>query len=267
MQNPFSTPMLKTIAKIGFTAKGLVYCLLGILVFMAAFEIGREAGKDVDKERAFNVIEHLPAGKWLLAIVALGLLCYVLWLLTQAFLLPGKDDSKIKRLSKKIRYLLSGLVYLSLAVFAAKMVFQNQDDSGSQQQVIENIMQDKNGPLLIGLAAIIIAVVGIYQIYYSFSGGYKKHVSLSSVDAKNRDLLLLSGKIGYAARGVVWLIIAWLFSKAAWSSKASDAGDTAKAFRFLESASYGSYLLGALGLGLLCYGIFNFIRARYETFR
>ena len=266
MQNPFSTPMLKTIAKIGFTAKGLVYCLLGILVFMAAFEIGREAGKDVDKERAFNVIEHLPAGKWLLAIVALGLLCYVLWRLTQAFLLPGKDDSKIKTLSKKIRYLLSGLVYLSLAVFAAKMVFQNQDDSGSQQQVIENIMRDKNGPLLIGLAAIIIAVVGIYQIYYSFSGGYKKHVSLSSVDAKNRDLLLLSGKIGYAARGFVWLIIAWLFSKAAWSSKASDAGDTAKAFRFLESASYGSYLLGALGLGLLCYGIFNFIRARYETF-
>jgi hypothetical protein len=63
------------------------------------------------------------------------------------------------------------------------------------------------------------------------------------------------------------LIIAWLFSKAAWFSNAFEAGDTAKAFRFLESASYGSYLLGALGLGLLCYGLFNFIRARYETFR
>jgi hypothetical protein len=31
-----------------------------------------------------------------------------------------------------------------------------------------------------------------------------------------------------------------------------------------NTASYGSYLLGALGLGLLCYGIFNFIRAFYE---
>ncbi|MFN2439614.1 MAG: DUF1206 domain-containing protein [Chitinophagaceae bacterium] len=266
MQNPSSSPIIKTIAKIGFIAKGLIYSLIGILGFMAAFELGREAGKDVDKERAFNFIEHLPGGKWLLAIVAFGLFCYVLWRLTQAFLLPGNDDSKIKNITKKIRYFLSGLVYLSLAVFAAKMVFQNQDDSGSQQQVIENLMQTKNGPLLIGLAAVIIAVVGIYQIFYSFSGKYKKHVSLSSVDPKSRDLLLLSGKIGYAARGVVWLIIGWLFSKAAWSAKASEAGDTAKAFRFLESTNYGSYLLGAVGLGLLCYGIFNFIRARYETF-
>jgi len=233
---------------------------------MAAFGLGRQANKDVDKEQAFNVIEHLPAGKWVLAIVALGLLCYVLWRLTQTFLLPGKDDSKIKNISKKMRYLLSGLVYLSLALFAVKMVFQNSGSGGSQQQVIENIMQIKNGPLLIGLAAIIIAIVGVYQIYYSFSESYKKHVSLASVRSKNHDLLLLSGKIGYVARGVVWLVIAWLFSKAAWSSKASEAGDTAKAFRFLESASYGSYLLGALGLGLLCYGIFNFIRARFETF-
>ena len=267
MQNRSLSPILKTIAKIGFTAKGLIYSLLGILGFMAAFGLGRQANKDVDKEQAFNVIEHLPAGKWVLAIVALGLLCYVLWRLTQTFLLPGKDDSKIKNISKKMRYLLSGLVYLSLAVFAVKMVFQNSESSGSQQQVIENIMQIKNGPLLIGLAAIIIAIVGVYQIYYSFSESYKKHVSLASVSSKNRDLLLLSGKMGYVARGVVWLLIAWLFSKAAWSSKASEAGDTAKAFRFLESASYGSYLLGALGLGLLCYGIFNFIRARYETFQ
>jgi type IV secretory pathway VirB2 component (pilin) len=266
MQNPFSTPMLKTIAKIGFTAKGLVYCLLGILVFMAAFEIGRQAGKDVDKESAFNVIEHLPAGKWLLAIVALGLLCYVLWRVVQAFLPSRNDDSKIKNISKKIRYLLSGLVYLSLALFAIKMVFENSDDSGSKQHVIEDIMHIENGSILIGLAAFVIAAVGIYQIYYSLSEGYKKHVSLVSVDRKTRDMLLLSGKLGYVARGVVWLIIAWLFSKAAWYSNAAEAGDTAKAFRFLESASYGSYFLGALGLGLLCYGLFNFIRARYETF-
>ncbi len=84
------------------------------------------------------------------------------------------------------------------------------------------------------------------------------------MDQKNCELLLKSGKIGYVARGIVWLIIAWLFSKAAWFSNASEAGDTAEAFRFLEEASYGSYLLGALGLGLLCYGIFNFIRAFYE---
>ncbi len=40
---------IKTIATIGYVANGLVYCLVGILAFMAAFELGKGAGKDVDK--------------------------------------------------------------------------------------------------------------------------------------------------------------------------------------------------------------------------
>ncbi len=258
---------IKTIATIGYVANGLVYCLVGILAFMAAFELGKGAGKDVDKESTFNVIEQLPAGKWLLAVVALGLLCYVLWRVIQAFL-PGDDsDSKLNNISKRLSYLASGLAYLLLALLAVRMVLKTeQEDSSGNQQTIEKMMQMEYGQWLIGLMALAIAAVGIYQIYYSFSEKYKQGISVASMDQKTCNLLLSSGKIGYVARGLVWLVIAWLAGKAALHANASEAGDTAKAFRFVENASYGSYLLAALGLGLLCYGIFNFIRARYETF-
>jgi type IV secretory pathway VirB2 component (pilin) len=259
--------IIKGIAKVGLTAKGVVYSLIGVLVFMAAFGLGRHGGKDVDKEKAFSFIESLPAGKWWLAIVALGLLCYVVWRFVQSSI-TNDNVSAASKISKKIRYILSGLVYLSLAFLAIKMVFRNESgDSKSKQDIIDDIMQKDQGPLLIGIAALVIAAVGVYQIYYSFSEKYKKHVSLATVNTTTRDLLFQSGKIGYLARGIVWLIIAWLFGKAALHSNAAEAGDTGKAFQFLESASYGSYLLGILGLGLLCYGIFNFIRARFETFR
>jgi hypothetical protein len=76
----------------------------------------------------------------------------------------------------------------------------------------------------------------------------------------------MAGKIGYVARGIVWLVIGWLFTKAAFHKNSSEAGDTSEAFGFLAEASYGSYLLAGVGLGLICYGIFNFIRVRYETF-
>ena len=79
-------------------------------------------------------------------------------------------------------------------------------------------------------------------------------------------VLLIAGKTGYVARGIVWLIIGWMFSKAAIHSNSSEAGDTSKAFSFLQSGSYGSYLLGAVALGLIFYGILNFIRARHERF-
>jgi len=258
---------VKTIATIGLIAKGLVYCLIGILVFMSAFEIGQQSGDDVDKEKAFNIIEQWPAGSWWLAVVVLGLFCYVLWRLMQAFLPSSNEESGFKNIFKRIRYFFSAIVYSSLAFLAGKKVFNSSEEkSGSSQTTMNDVMNMKNGDWIMGIAALVLAIVGVYQIYYSFSEAYKKHVSLNSVNTDMRKVLLKSGKIGYVARGIVWLILAWLFGKAWWHSNASEAGDTAKAFQFLESASYGSYLLGALGLGLLCYGIFNFIRARYETF-
>lgn len=159
------------------------------------------------------------------------------------------------------------MVYLSFAFIAVKKVFNSLNkESGSSQNMLNGVLNMKNGDWIMGIAALVLALVGIYQIYYSFSEAYKKHVSLNSVSPDMRNVLLKSGKIGYVARGIVWLILAWLFGSASWHSNASEAGDTAKAFQFLENASFGSYLLGALGLGLLCYGLFNFIRARYETF-
>jgi plastocyanin domain-containing protein len=77
---------------------------------------------------------------------------------------------------------------------------------------------------------------------------------------------LYSGKIGYVARGIVWLVIAFLMLKAAWHANATQAGGSVEAFQFIEQSRYGSYLLGIVGLGLIAYGFFNFVRARYENF-
>ena len=123
------------------------------------------------------------------------------------------------------------------------------------------------GQLVIGLAALVLAGVGIYQIYYGLSEKYRKHVQQLNLHSSRSSLLLRAGKAGYISRGIVWLIIAYLLLRAALHNNSSEAGDTGKAFEFIESSAFGSYLLGALGVGLIAYGVFNFIRARYETFR
>jgi hypothetical protein len=143
---------------------------------------------------------------------------------------------------------------------------KKEGSGGSNQAYVAELMQQPFGPWLVGLVALFIAGVGIYQFYYGLSEKYKKHVSEMDLQTDKASLLLRSGKIGYIARGIVWLIIAWMLINAAMHSNASEAGDTADVFRFLQEASYGSFLLGALGAGLACYGIFNFIRAGYEKF-
>jgi putative Mn2+ efflux pump MntP len=117
---------------------------------------------------------------------------------------------------------------------------------------------------LVGIGGLILAGIGAYQIYYGFSEKYRKHVQGLSLHSEQSTLLLRTGKVGYISRGAVWLVIAFLFLRAAVHSAASEAGNTGKAFRFIETSAYGSLLLGALGVGLVAYGVFNFVRARYE---
>ena len=255
-----------TLAKAGLISKGIVYIILGALAFMAAFEIGGQSSSDTNRSGVLSSLRSMPAGKVLLLIVTAGLLCYCVWRIVQAFHVH-EDDSR-KKWGKRARYIFSCLAYLSLAFTALQVVLYNKENNGdTNQHWAAKIMSQPFGQWLLGIGALILAGVGIYQIWYGLSEKYKKHVESNRQHAGVTSQLLVAGKIGYVARGIVWLLLAYMGFKAAVDSNPKEAGDTGKAFQFLESWSAGSLLLGALALGLIAYGIFNFIRARFETFR
>ena len=267
IQSAIPSSSVTPIARAGLISKGVVYCLLGTLAFMAAFEIGGQSDEDATKKGVFNLIEGV-GGRWLLGILALGLFCYTAWRFIEAFREARKAKDATKKGGKVIRYLFSGIVYFLLALYAGKRFFGNGDKGGgdSTQSTVAELMAKPFGDWLVGLLGLAFAVTGIYQVYYGIAGKYRKHVqdlSLRSTASRN---LLRAGKIGYVARGIVWLILAWLLFRAAFQADSGEAGGTGKAFHFLEAGWFGSYLLGALGVGLVCYGVFNFVRARFERF-
>jgi hypothetical protein len=78
-------------------------------------------------------------------------------------------------------------------------------------------------------------------------------------------MLIRAGKVGYMARGLVWMLIGYFFLQAALHANAQEAGGTKKAFALLEHGTYGSLVLGVVALGLICYGVFMFVRAKCEV--
>lgn len=247
-------------------AKGIVYCLFGLLVFMAAFHIDGHSTKETDKTGVFNFIYKQPGGEIMLGIIALGLVAYCFWRGIQTFGDTEHKGKEAKGLAARCRYFFSGLVYASLAGYAVKMLVSHNGGSGdNKENVAQELMTKPLGQWMVGVAAAIFAAVGIYQAYYGLSEKYKKHTDKVG-NAKGKAILLSAGKIGYVARGLVWLLIAWLFAKAALHSNSSQAGDSSKAFAWLNQESYGTILLVIMALGLICYGIFNFVRVRYEKF-
>lgn len=256
------------IAKVGLVTKGVVYCLLGVLAFMAAFNINGQSTNDTDKRGVLDFLDKQTGGQVLLGIVALGLACYTIWRIIQFVrVLKGDDENnkKSKKVVKGIRYIFSAIGYGLLAASVVKKLISSTSGSdNNKQDAAQKLMEQPLGQWLVGIVALIFLGVGIYQVYYGYSEKYKKHVD-KSTSGKSRKAMLTAGKIGYMARGIVWAIIALLFGKAALNANASETGGTSKALSFISDAPYGPYLLGAVGLGLVCYGVFNFVRAKYEN--
>ncbi|HEX8357441.1 MAG TPA: DUF1206 domain-containing protein, partial [Segetibacter sp.] len=165
---------VKPIARAGLIAKGLVYVLLGVLAFMAAFHLNGHSVNGADKEGVLSFIQAQTGGQLLLALIALGLFCYSIWRAVQTFSDTAHKGNSAKGIASRLRYLASGLIYASLAVYAVKMLLSKGGSSGksSNQSMIGDLLNKPFGEFLLAAVAAIIAGIGMYQIYYGLSGKY-----------------------------------------------------------------------------------------------
>ncbi|RYE01604.1 MAG: DUF1206 domain-containing protein, partial [Sphingobacteriales bacterium] len=239
---PVSRGWIKRLGRAGLITKGILYCLLGVLAFMAAFHLGGQSTEETDRGGALRFVRDLPAGKILLAAIALGLLCYCAWRWIQAFSDTEEKGDAARGWAARLRYFFSGLSYGAVAFVAARLLFSDNSKKDGQQALAQQLLSKPMGQALAFAVAGIFIATGLYQFYYAFKGKYRKHAGAGPAQQGGR-LLLLSGKIGYCARGAVWLLIGILFTRAALHAKASEAGDTSKAFSVLEQGAWGTWLL------------------------
>ncbi|MER2998736.1 DUF1206 domain-containing protein [Pontibacter populi] len=253
---------VKRFAQVGLVAKGTVYFLLGVLALAAAFEIGKEA-QEINRKEVFLFIEELFLGKVLLLFFSIGLACYCVWRLLQAITDTEEKGTGIRGLIYRARYGASGTFYGFLAFLSGRLAMSSGTGSDSiKQTFITEVLQKPMGQWLLLFGAVLIGLGGAYFIYEGLSEGYRDKIKEAGLDHKSEELMIKTGKIGHVSRGAVWGIFSYLLVRAALGAKKSAGGS---AFYFLESASYGAYLLGAVALGLICYSLFVFIEARYSN--
>jgi len=259
---------IRRFARFGLIAKGVVYLLSGILILMATLHISSAASKG-GKTGVFNFIYDQPFGKVLLPVIAAGLLCYAFWRIVQGFRDTENKGRRLKGIAQRTAYVISGLLYGSFAFYAAKLAVTDQKENGdSTQQLAGSLLEQPFGQWLAGGAALVMIAAGLAQCYRAVSGRYRKYVQEGNYGHDHaRRALIRTGMAGYIARGIVWLIIGWLFLRAAYTKAPGEAGDTGNALQWLGDHRYGGLILSVIAAGLVCYGIFMFVRARYQPLR
>lgn len=259
---------IEKFARIGYAAKGAVYALIGGLALAAALGIG---GQTTDRKELFNEILTAPLGQVLLGIIAFGLIGFAVYRIIQAIKDPDNVGNDGKGIVKRIGFFISGLLYLGFAVYAGTLIFGSSgggsgssSGSGGKEFFINKLLEQPFGRWLVAIVALIIIGKGIAQFWKGFSGSYNDDVKDAQVDQKVKKTYDALGKLGYLSRGVVLGIVGVFFFIAGINANPNEAKGTEGVFNFL-SQSGGPWLMGLIALGLLGYGIFMFVKAKYKT--
>jgi hypothetical protein len=248
---------MKVLARGGYTAKGIVYLVVGGLAV--------EGGVAGGSRSALSEINQQPFGRVLLSLVAVGLLAYAIWRFVQGVADPENEGDDAKALGKRTGYIASGIGYGALAFSAAQIVFgSGGGGGGGAQHWTAQVLGLVLGRWLVGLAGVCVMVGGLHQLQQAITAQFKEDLVLSNIEPTQVRWAVRAGRAGHGARTVVYLIIGWFLVQAALTYSSGQVGGMGRALTALQRQPYGRWLLAAAGLGLACYGIYCFVLARYR---
>ncbi|MDA3920281.1 MAG: DUF1206 domain-containing protein [Salinisphaera sp.] len=250
------------LARMGYSAKGLVYVVVGGLATMAA--LGGGGGQTTGTKGAVAKIGSEPFGQVLLVIMAIGLAGYVAWQLVQAIKDPEHMGHGGGALIKRGAFLISAVIYATLAVYAVSLLVGSGGGGSSKDSMTAKLMSHPGGVWAVAAIGIIIIGVGISQFMRAYKKKFQKAWSTSHMRPFELTWATRIARFGLGARGVVFLITGGFLVIAAWQTNPNKATGLDGALDTLARQSYGQWLLGVMALGLICYGLFCFINAVYR---
>lgn len=250
-----AAPWIERFARFGYASKGVVYTIIGSLAAATALGLGGTGG---DSAAAFRFIREQPFGRSLLIVVAIGLLGYAGWRIISAISDAEDHGADAKGFAIRAGSFFRGVVYVFLA-FGAIQLARGQSGGGGSDQNAENwtarLMHAPFGRWLAVLVGAGIAGYGIYQLIRAWKSKLGKQL-------RTRKLVGVC-RFGIAARAVVFLFIGYSIARAAWQLDPSEAQGTSGALK--EIASYSEWLFVAIAVGLVAYGVYQFVNARYRV--
>jgi len=152
--------------------------------------------------------------------------------------------------------------YLTFEIIAG----HHSNQSRKEQDLTARLMHSgAGGRWLVGVAGVIIVVVGIVLITEGIRRKFLKYLQTSRMRLRTRQIVGRLGMVGITARGVVIGLAGIGVIDAAVTFKPSKAGGLDKALLTLRDQPFGEVLLVIAALGLITFGIYGLCEARWRN--
>jgi hypothetical protein len=237
------------LARLGFVVRGLLYIVIALLVIAT--------GRTEDLTGAIAYFGH-GVGRGLTIVMIFGLTGYGVWRLTDAALGTDSGRHHAKAWRRRGAAAVSGCIYLFLAYKALHILAGGRSEIGGAHRNAETALHLPAGDYLLGGAALVLAGAGAVQLYKAASCVFLEHLD----ERARRPFAKWLGRVGYAARGVIFLTVAFLLARSALDRSAADAGGLEQALDALHGP-----IEYAVAAGLLLFGLYSIVEARFRSIR
>jgi len=211
-------------------------------------------------EDAGGVLAYLAtgAGSALVTVMAVGFFSYGAWRLLEAWLDTEGRGSDIKGIGVRLAGAGSGFIHLGFGVAAVLAALHARRGAGGDAPETGTAMALSlpGGEWLVYGGAAILAGVSIQQFRKAWTLKFMRHLDCSRAA---QGWICWLGRAGYAARGAVFLTMAWLLLHAARAHSAAAAGGIDDALGALPRAAQL-----AVAAGVMLFGLFSLTEARYR---
>jgi Domain of Unknown Function (DUF1206) len=257
------SPWLERAARFGLVAKGVSFGLVAVLAIELALGKG---GKATDREGALRTVAGDSIGRVVVIVLAFGFGAYALWRLAQVFL--GHDVEERggeAKWGKRLSSLGKAAIYAALCWATIEILTGGSSGgSGGEREATKGILGWPAGRWLVGALALGILGAALWNLYRALSGSYEDQLKTGEMSERELRWTKRIAVAGLLSRAVVFGIVAWFFAKAAIEYDPSQARGLDGALRKLAQEPYGDVLLGIVAVGLLAFGLFSVIQARYR---
>ncbi|MEO7127611.1 MAG: DUF1206 domain-containing protein [Rhodoferax sp.] len=262
-----AAPWLRWVARVGIVAEGVIYLLIGGLALAGAFD---PAQRPSGSSGAMSKLAHVPLGRVMLALLALGLAAYVLWQLVLVVLDPECSEGRwrIRRIALRIHHLWSAALHCVLVGIAGWQLLgfgHGGKDGQTQRHLTAMALQLAGGRWLVGCIGVGIAAYALVQWILACRPQKDTRMDLAHTSLRVPILAILV--LGYLARGALFGLIGAFLVYAAWRHDPNQAAGISGALQSMRHHLYGPWLLGAVAIGLIAFGLAQIAKARYRRIR
>lgn len=239
---------VRVFARVGLASVGLLHILVGVI----ALAVAGGAGGQADQSGALQSIASVPGGVLLLWLVVAGLIVLALWQILVA-VTARSAGTKVLEVAKFI-------AYAALAVIAISAAAGGRSNSSSTQKSMStHVLDFPGGVFVLALIGLGVVAVGVGFLRNGITRRFERDLRLPP--DRWAGVITVLGRVGYIAKGVALLLVGGLVVVAALTYDPAKAAGLNASLRSLVSVPFGVFLLIAIALGLLAYGLFWCVRA------